>query len=451
MTRRLLLANLSVLLVLLLTLEVPLALVYSRHEHDTLEAEIQSDAAALAALATVVAAHPDQYDAQALVQRLDVAPGEVVMVIDANGNELTPPGLLSNDAEIAAVLDQARTGTTVTGELDDLVYVAVPFDAAGDAHGAVIVGRPDDAVDARVRRLWFGLVALGLIVLAVAALVTSRVSRWVLDPLRRLERQAAALGGGALHARVDPTTGPPEARALATTFNQMAERLDELITSQRRFVADASHQLRSPLTGLRLRLENLEDASSPNEILANREAALAETARLTRLVDGLLALARAEGQRPGREPVAVGTVMSERRDMWRPLAAERGIDLMVVGDAGAGPTASMVPGHLEQVLDNLIDNAIDASPAGTTVTLSTVVVGDTIDIHVTDHGRGMSDDDRARALSPFWQGASGDSGGSAGLGLAIVDQLARANGGVATLHETPGGGVDAVARVERRL
>ena len=106
----------------------------------------------------------------------------------------------------------------------------------------------------------------------------------------------------------------------------MADRLDELVTSQRRFVADASHQLRTPLTALRLRLETLDPESA-----ATRDAALEEVARLTRLVDGLLSLARAEGARPVREPVSVTAVLAERHEAWLPLAAEQriGLDLDV--------------------------------------------------------------------------------------------------------------------------
>src|SRR5205823_13955102 len=97
-------------------------------------------------------------------------------------------------------------------------------------------------------------------------------------------------------------------------------------------------------------------------VAATRDAALRETARLTRLVDGLLALARAERRRPRREPVNVTDVVAERREAWLPLAAEHGIDLRLDPDGSKSVWAAAVPGHLEQILDNLIDNALDATP-----------------------------------------------------------------------------------------
>jgi signal transduction histidine kinase len=226
----------------------------------------------------------------------------------------------------------------------------------------------------------------------------------------------------------------------------MADQLDELVTSQRRFVADASHQLRTPLTALRLRLENL-DAGDPDTVAATRDAALQETSRLTRLVDGLLALARAEGRREERQTIDVGAVVADRREAWAPLAAEHDITLRVTGDDGSAVTAMAVPGHLEQILDNLIDNAVDVTPEGGTVQLAFASTGRAVEIHVADEGPGMSDEERRRAFDPFWQGGNRHANGSAGLGLAIVEQLARGSGGTVALHPSAAGGIDAVVRL----
>ncbi len=230
--------------------------------------------------------------------------------------------------------------------------------------------------------------------------------------------------------------------ALADTFNEMADRLDELVTSQRRFVADASHQLRTPLTALRLRLETLGPDSA-----ATRDAALDEVARLTRLVDGLLSLARAEGARPVREPVSVTAVLAERQEAWLPLATEQriGLELDVSGSASS-VTAQLVPGHLEQILDNLIDNALDVSPPDSTVTLRSARVGGYVEIHVIDEGPGMTEEERRDAFAPFWQSATGRRAGSSGLGLAIAQQLARASQGSLRLDRSARGGIDAVVR-----
>ena len=107
-------------------------------------------------------------------------------------------------------------------------------------------------------RNWLLLGGVAVVVLAAATLASFLIARSVSRPLRRLQRSAADLADGRLSTRADTTAGPPEVRAVARTFNTMAERLETLLASQRAFVADASHQLRTPLTALRLRLENLE-------------------------------------------------------------------------------------------------------------------------------------------------------------------------------------------------
>ncbi|MCZ7529774.1 MAG: HAMP domain-containing histidine kinase [Acidimicrobiia bacterium] len=223
----------------------------------------------------------------------------------------------------------------------------------------------------------------------------------------------------------------------------MAERLEELVGSQRAFVADASHQLRTPLTALRLRLENLE-STAPAAASADLEAGTREVARLGRLVEGLLAIARAEGMRPERRPVDAATVARERVEAWAPLAEERGLHLTL--DAEHDAPALAVEGALDQVLDNLLDNAMEATPEGGTITVTVDTDEDEVTVHVIDDGPGMSDDERSRAFDRFWRGAAGDTAGS-GLGLAIVRQLVSASGGRVELHDADPTGLDVDVRL----
>jgi signal transduction histidine kinase len=291
-------------------------------------------------------------------------------------------------------------------------------------------------------RAWLSLGVLAAALLGLAALVGLLLARSLTAPLVRLQDTAKRFGRGELDARV-PSGGPTEIAALADEFNAMAERVHQLVETQRRFVADASHQLRTPLTALRLRLENLA-ASAGSPDVAELEAAEAETQRLARLVDGLLALSRAQDQRGSREPVDVMAVARDRRDAWAPLAEERGISLVVEGPAGQA-SALAVPGHLEQILDNLLSNAVDATPPGTQVAV--VVDGLTeagdpvVVVHVRDQGPGMTPAEREHAFDRFWQGQ--DRVGGSGLGLAIVQQLAESSGGNVELGEGDGGGLDA--------
>jgi signal transduction histidine kinase len=270
----------------------------------------------------------------------------------------------------------------------------------------------------------------------------------VVEPLRRLDEQALALGHGDLAARASVVGGPPEVVSLAATFNEMAAQLDALVTAQRRFVSDASHQLRTPLTALRLRLENL-DPTEPTAMATTQGAALDEVARLTRLVDGLLSLARAENHRPELELLDVAAVTAERHAAWAPLAAERGVELRAPDPAPV--LAAAVPGHVEQILDNLIDNALEATTAGGHVVLRVAPAAGGIEVHVVDDGPGLSDDERSHAFDAFWTRANGASSKGAGLGLAIAAQLARTSGGSLRLDRSATGGIDAVARFHRTV
>jgi signal transduction histidine kinase len=240
--------------------------------------------------------------------------------------------------------------------------------------------------------------------------------------------------------------GPPEVRAVAATFNEMADRLAELLMAQRRFVADASHQLRSPLTALRLRLENLQSGMDPAAAIG-LEAASDEVSRLSRIIDGLLTLSRAEGTRAQREVVNVAAVVEERCQAWSALAEERSVRLDAAINGLSGARAMAVPGDLDQILDNLLANALDATPEGGAITMSLTRQGGQVAVHVTDNGPGMSAEERARAFDRFWRG-SGLSNGHSGLGLAIVQQLATASGGQVSLDQSEGGGLDAGVTLE---
>jgi signal transduction histidine kinase len=398
-----------------------------------------------------VAEHPGEHDVAALARRFGRGTDGEVVLVDARARPLDPgagsvgalPGTLR------AALQRALQGGSSTGTHDGDVFAAEPIGTGPDHHGALVVAQSDAAAMRRIHQLWLALGVIAAVALAAAALVGDRLALWAIRPLRRLDERAAALGRGDLAARADPGAGPPEVTELAGTFNEMAARIEELVGSQRRFVADASHQLRSPLTALRLRLDAI-DPADPVAAAADIDAAVAETRRLSRLVDGLLALTRAEAvdvaAGGARQAIDVAAVVAERREAWSALAEERGVELRAELPDGPVPV-SLVEGHLDQILDNLIDNAVDATPRGRAVTLTVTRAPDAVEIHVVDQGPGMTAEDRAHAFERFWQGP-GRSAGS-GLGLPIVAQLVRVNRGEARLDPTPGGGVDAVVRMPR--
>jgi signal transduction histidine kinase len=298
-------------------------------------------------------------------------------------------------------------------------------------------------VDARIHRYWTVLVIIAGVVLAVAATVAAVLARWVTRPLDHLERAADAVGSGNLAARAT-AEGPPEVRRLAETFNSMASELDKLLHSQDAFVADASHQLRTPLAALRLRLENLEpDVTNAGK--EDLEGALREVERLSALVDGLLTLARADRAHSAPSSISLSPLVEERIEAWSAFAAESDVHLHVELENEVAALAT--PGRLEQVLDNLLANAIDASPAGATITVSTRAANGWVELHVMDEGRGLSETERNRAFDRFWQAHEERDG--FGLGLAIVRRLTAGDGGDVELRDGSPGGLDAVVRLHR--
>ena len=373
MSRRLLAGYLSLALVVLIALEVPLAVTFRRSEQSDLSARVERDAVAVASLGEDLLQSSSGTPAplKRLAARYIEDTGGRIVVVDRRGVSLVDgsgqPGRdLSTRPEIAAALrGTVASGTRYSNTLGHgLLYVAVPVASGGRVHGAVRITYPTSELDSRVYRYWLTLAAIGGIILLLTAVVGVVLARWVARPLLALERTARRAKEGDLSVRADETRGPPEVRSLASELNVMVAEVEQLLGSQRAFVADASHQLRTPLTALRLRLENLSHDISPDE-RPQLEAATAEAERLERIVDGLLVLARAEAHVPVAEPIALAPLVTGRVDAWAAFAAERGVSL----DARVPEPALVIAtsDRLEQVLDNLLANALEVAPRGSTV------------------------------------------------------------------------------------
>ena len=162
---------------------------------------------------------------------------------------------------------------------------------------------------------------------------------------------------------------------------------------------------------------------------------------MSRLVDGLLVLARDEGANRVSEPVDVASVARDRADVWASVIGER--DVTVEVDAPHHAWASAVPGAVEQLIDNLVDNTYAVVPPETRITIKVAGAPRWVELHVLDNGPGLDAEARARAFDRFWRAPDAVPGGS-GIGLAIVRQLAEASGGRARLDARRGGGLDAV-------
>jgi len=370
--------------------------------------------------------------------------GARVVVTDSNGiSVLDTAAAVDRDFSTRPEVAQALRGERASGIRHsttlntDLLYVAVPIASGGSVHGMLRLTLDAHEVAERVHRFWLSLAAVAAVVLGAVGVIGWAVARSVTRPLRELQASARRFADGDLSVEPIPADSPEEIVALADAMGVMATRLDELLSAQRAFVGDASHQLRSPLTALRLRLENLAAELGESGQGAEVEAAIDETRRLSDLVSDLLKLARVD-QPPPAERTDVGVIATDRIDTWSAMADGADVALRLDRPDGA-VWASVVPGSVEQILDNLLDNALAVSPAGGEVTVTLERAEGRVRLTVADQGPGLDDEHKVRALERFWRGGQATPG--TGLGLPIAVGLAEASGGGLSLADRPGGGL----------
>jgi signal transduction histidine kinase len=374
-----------------------------------------------------------------------------VIVVDRRGRLLAdsagaPAGRSYADRpEIRAALEghgeQITRNSRTLGA--DILATSQPVLDHGQIDGAARVTQSVDAVDRAVRGSILDLAALGGIVLLLGIVAAAVVAQQIARPIRRLDRAARQVATGDLSSTV-AVEGATEQRSLARAFNEMTTRIKRLLRSQQDFVADASHQLRTPLTGLRLRLEALGDRLSGTDPAAGEvEAALEEIDRLSLIVDELLVLSRAGEHDLPAEPVDLSDAAARAVQRQRGSAAERSIELAVETGGGAA-RAWCAPQDLDRSVDALLENAVRYSPRGSLVTIE---VGPGL-IEVLDHGPGLEPGEEETVFERFSRGRAGRSGPSGtGLGLPIARELVRQWDGEVTLSGREGGGTRASIRL----
>ena len=463
MKNRLLVSYLSITFFVLLVLEIPLGVSYANSVEPRLTSDLQHDAFSLAIKSQEAldgsAPGGEAPSLQQLAARYHLSAGGRVVIVDSRGRSVadsdtsSPTGRdFSSRPEIQQALHGAEiSGTRASRTLGrDLLFVALPIGSVEGIRGAVRITYPASVIDEQIRHIWLLLAATGGVVLGIVFLASQLLARSVTKPLGDLESAAGALGAGDLSARAEVPKGPEELTVLAESFNSTAGRLEQLVGAQRSFIADASHQLRTPLAAMRLRLENLE-ADVHGAAAEDLEGALDEVTRLSRLVDGLLLLARAEQSSSTPAPVAVAEVIDGRCDAWDAFAAERHV--RIDADVTGAPAARATAGRLEQVVDNLLNNALEVAPEGSAVRVAACERGDWVELRVSDEGPGMSPEDRARAFDRFWQSGvarrDGRPNGHFGLGLSIVRELVVSDGGDVTLEPSASGGLEVVVQLRR--
>jgi signal transduction histidine kinase len=346
--------------------------------------------------------------------------------------------------EIVLALDQGRSTSDIRPSEDlgqDIMATAVPIlDENGRILGAVRITQDVQDVTDRIRRTTLGLLAIGAAGLIAGLVLAFGLSGSLSRPLRRLAAAAKRLGSGDLSARAEDVGGASEIEELGRSFDQMADRLERTVRAQREFVANASHQLRTPLTGMKLRLESAIAGAGDDGVRRQLEAADREVDRLAEIVDRLLEMSRdiEEG-----EPTHVDLDDAVARALarWDERAKRGDTTLHARGEGGS---AQGNPSDLDQILDNLLDNAIAYGPGE--ITIESGERDGHMVVAVSDRGPGIPQEELSRVTDRFYRGRTAPTGGS-GLGLAIARDLAEKWGGTLAVTSASGEGT----RVEIRL
>jgi signal transduction histidine kinase len=433
----------------IVALEVPLGISLRDRVDAEVRSQADSQADVLAATASDSVVPPHRAVLNPLMGRAARAARGRALIVDRRGRVIADSGgsgSLGTDYSGRPEIARALTGET--NQLrrhsdtlnEDILATAVPVVQGGRTVGAVRITQSVAAVDRAVRRSTVGLVAIGVLVLLAGIGAALFIAGQFAGPVRRLEGAAERVAAGDLNTRAE-VEGSSEQRSLALAFNGMTERLGRLLRSHEEFVADASHQLRTPLTGLRLRIEEAQAARSPEDAAVELEAATRELERLSQTIDELLLLSRA-GERdvPG-EKLELVDAAGAAAERWSAAAAQKQITVALQKADGASAFCARV--DLDRAVDAVIENALAYSPAGATIEVAASGTG----IDILDRGPGLAPGEDEAVFERFHRGSAARGGpAGTGLGLPIARELMRPWGGSVTLHTRPGGGTH--ARIE---
>lgn len=284
-----------------------------------------------------------------------------------------------------------------------------------------------------------------VLILLPVALLFAGGSGWILarralKPVDSMTETARRIGAGQLDARLEMAGTKDELDRLAETLNDMLGRLDDAFTEMRQFTADASHELQTPLTIIRGEMEvALRSQRSPEEYETVLRSALEEIERISRIVEGLLLLARADAGvlRMDLQPVDLVHLVEEVLDQTALLARKKSIDL-IMGNTEPLETAGDFM-HLRRLFLNLVDNGIKYTPPGGVIKVSIEQKGETAILSVKDTGPGIPPEEQEKVFQRFFRSQEARSAGQggSGLGLSIAKSIAEAHGGKLELESTP--------------
>ncbi|OHV30760.1 MULTISPECIES: sensor histidine kinase [Pseudofrankia] len=477
MRTRLLTILLAFMTATLAALGVPLGRSVAQSQQQQMFVDRLADTSRFAGIAGQVTSADGELELREELGRYEQLYGISAVVVDLNEHirAASRPGVDPRADELRSALQGALGGrqSSDPGQIwpwqGRPLVVAEPVVSGKDVVGAAVTISPTDRLSDRILGRWLWLLGAAVVVTCFWVMAAVRLTRWVLRPVHDLGLVTHEIATGRLSARVLGSFGPPELRRLTLSFNEMAGHVEDAVEAQRAFVADASHQLRNPLSALLLRIENLS-MDLPDQWQEEVGETRVEARRLVRVLDEMLALARAEHHVPRPEKIDVRAVVDERVAAWRPMADARGVGVDVTGLASASALADA--DTLGGALDAVLDNALKFSPLDSIVTVTVsldpdgsgdapgpdaarddsgraardaprLVVRDAaraggrradepaggVFIRVSDQGPGVTVDELANIGRRFWRSRRNVNIGGSGLGLSIATALLTASGG----------------------
>lgn len=435
-----------ILLTVIVALTVPLAINLARRAGTELETNAVVNAQSVAATLDPrdLSSRTELEEAISLpvgFDRVVITDATGLVLSDSDGTDLGENFANDQRPEISqALAGRPYSSQRFSDELgEDILVAAAPIWQNDSVIGAVRVTRDVADVTRAIRITTLGLVVVGIAALAAGIVIAFGLAGSLASPMQQLVETAGRLGRGDLEARSGALTGPREMQELAGSFDEMAERLERAVRSQREFVANASHQLRTPLTGMKLRLEKAIADAPDDQAREGLQAADREVDRMATIVDRLLLMARRIEEGEATVTQLDGSVRTAL-DRWQDRATRSG---SILSSKGASVSGLVNPGDVDQVLDVLLDNAISHAPG--TIEVETGAHDGRVFFSVRDHGPGIPAEEHPRVTERFYRG-KGVTGPGSGLGLAIARELTETWGGTLTVESPPDGGTLILAR-----
>ncbi len=412
--------------VIALALAIPLGLAISNYERESFISSLEFDTLTTA---SVMSSEP-YVDWQATADTTAERTGARVVVVNSNLTLIAD----SDSSGVDRMFDRPEIEAALAGELasdvrpsvtlnDDLRYVAAPIVQNFKVVAVVRLSLSESAVDSEVLIAELWLIAFVASVIVAAGLVAWLLSRSIARPVDALTEVVEQLPQD-LSIRADENHGTKEIRQAANALNATASRLEGLLSRTQRVAADASHHLRSPLTGVRLRLEAISDVSQDPEITLNANEAIAEVDRLAHRIDQIMLLTRSDSGILNLRTESLSRIVQERLESAKVIAQEKGVEII----AEMEDCSVIVPaGTCSRIIDELLGNALKYAASEIQVSVTTDATYATLT--VSDNGQGLpAGEDLTHIFQRFYRASNSTPGGS-GLGLALVQESARMAGG----------------------